>query len=81
MSNAIYKHGPRSYRVYVQIQDGTEYVGEYATEDEARAEWVDAQKVYNGNRKRKSDVRLYEPKQVVETQWFEVPAKPRAGRR
>lgn len=77
MSNGIYRHGPRSYEVYVQIQDGTEYVGKYATEDEARAAWVGATKVWNGVRRRKSDVRLFERKQVVETQWFEVPAKPR----
>lgn len=48
------------YEVFVMIQDGTENCGVYNTEQEARAEWVEAQWGLNHNRFEPSKVKLFQ---------------------
>lgn len=47
------------YKVMVNVQDGTEDCGSYETEQEAAEQWVDAQKVLNGNNVTVSQVKLF----------------------
>lgn len=64
MNGIVYDNGV--YEVYVRIQDGTEFCGEYKTEQEARDAWVDSQKTLNNAKRSSDEVSIYEFQPVTE---------------
>ncbi len=67
----IIKEGGK-YRVRVNIQDGHEDCGVYDSEEEARKQWKDAERVLNGNKRKKKDAPLYELRPVIEQEYVRI---------
>lgn len=63
MNRIFYDARTRRYGGSVELQDGTESIGDYATEGEAQLAWLRAQVFYNG--RKPSDATLPATENVV----------------